>query len=65
MDSSIGLTLEQEFNLREFADYAHQMSREQAQEFLIVQYRLMLVQKTMYLGLLKQEWKLELNPTNI
>jgi hypothetical protein len=65
MDSSIELTLEQEFNLRNFADQAHRMSREQAQEFLIVQYRLMLVQKTMYLGLLKQEWKLELNPTNI
>lgn len=65
MDSSIELTLEQEFNLRDFTDQAHRMSREQAQEFLIVQYRLMLVQKTMYLGLLKQEWKLELNPTNI
>jgi hypothetical protein len=65
MDSSIELTLEQEFNLRNFADQAHRMSREQAQEFLIVQYRLMLVQKTMYLGLLKQEWNLELNPTNI
>ncbi|BAS56367.1 MULTISPECIES: NblA/ycf18 family protein [Leptolyngbya] len=66
MDPSSGLTPEQEFNLRNFADQAHWMSREQAQEFLIVQYRLTLVQKTtMYLGLLKQEWKLELNPTNI
>lgn len=61
MNSSIELTLEQEFSLRDFTDQVRQMSREQAQEFLIVQHRLMLVQKTMYQGLLKQEWELKLN----
>ncbi|MBD1823019.1 NblA/ycf18 family protein [Cyanobacteria bacterium FACHB-DQ100] len=64
MNPSIELTLEQEFSLRDFTDQVHQMPREQAQAFLIVQYRLMLVQKTMYLGLLRQEWKLEPTLTN-
>lgn len=65
MNPSIDLTLEQEFNLRDFTDKVRRMSREQAQEFLIVQYRLMLIQKTMYLGLLRQEWQLEPNPSNL
>ena len=59
MNSSIELTLEQEFSLRGFTDQVRQMSREQAQEFLIVQYRLMLVQKRTFQELLKQEWNLE------
>ena len=65
MNPSIDLTLEQEFNLRDFTDKVRRMSREQAQEFLIVQYRLMLIQKTMYLGLLRQEWQLEPNPSTL
>lgn len=65
MNPSIDLTLEQEFNLRDFTDKVRRMSREQAQEFLIVQYRLMLIQKMMYLGLLRQEWQLEPNPSNL
>jgi hypothetical protein len=59
MDSAIELTLEQEFNLRHFADIVQQMSRQQAQEFLIEQHRLMLVQETMYREMLKHEWKLD------
>lgn len=55
------LTVDQEFSLRLFADQVKQMSREQAQEFLIAQYRLMMVQKTIYQELLKQEWKLDLD----
>jgi Phycobilisome degradation protein nblA len=61
MDQAIELTIEQEFNLRLFADQVKQMSREQAQEFLIEQYRLMMVQKTMYQELLKHEWKIDLD----
>ncbi|BAU15341.1 phycobilisome degradation protein [Leptolyngbya sp. NIES-3755] len=64
MNPSIELTLEQEFSLIEFTDQARRMSREQAQEFLIVQHRLILAQKTMYLMLLRQEWELEPNLTN-
>lgn len=58
-DRAIALTLEQDFSLRNFTDMVQQMSREQAQEFLIEQYRLMMVQKTMYQEILKHEWKLD------
>jgi hypothetical protein len=58
MDEAIELTLEQDFSLRNFADIVQQMSREQAQKFLVEQYRLMMVQKTMYQEILKHEWKI-------
>ena len=57
MNQSTGLTLEQEFSLRRFADQVQEMSREQAREFLIEQYRLMMVQEKMYQDLLKHEWQ--------
>jgi Phycobilisome degradation protein nblA len=59
MDQAIELTLEQDFSLRNFADIVQQMSREQAQAFLVEQHRLMMVQKTMYQEILKHEWKLD------
>jgi hypothetical protein len=59
MDQAIELTVEQEFNLRCFADQVQQMSREQAQAFLVEQHRLMMLQKTMYQQILKHEWKLD------
>lgn len=61
MDQEIELTLEQEFSLKCFADQVEGMSREQAQEFLIAHYRLMMVQKTVFQKLLKHEWKLDLD----
>jgi hypothetical protein len=61
MDASIELTLEQEFVLRNFSDLVQQMSHEQAQEFLIDQYKLMMIQQTLYRDLLRQEWQLELD----
>jgi predicted nucleic acid-binding protein len=61
MDQAIELTLEQEFSLRSFAAQVQQMSREQAQEFLIEQRRLMMVRETMYQELLKHEWQLEVS----
>jgi Phycobilisome degradation protein nblA len=61
MDLPIELTLEQEFLLRSFSDMVQEMSREQAQEFLIDQYKLMMIQQTLYRDLLKQEWKFELD----
>ena len=57
MNQSTELTLEQECSLRRFADQVQEMSREQAQEFLIEQYRLMMVQEKMYQDLLKHEWQ--------
>jgi len=59
MNQTIELTLEQDFSLRNFADMVQQMSREQAQEFLVEQHRLMMLQKTMYQEILKHEWKLD------
>lgn len=59
MDQAIELTLEQDFSLRNFTDMVQQMYREQAQEFLVEQYRLMMAQKTMYQEILKHEWKLD------
>jgi len=61
MDQSTKLTLGQEFSLRLFADQVQHMSREQAQEILIEQNTLMMVRETMYLELLKHEWKLDLD----
>ena len=48
MNKPIELSLEQEFSIRSFADTVQQMSREQAQEFLIVMHKQMIIQKTMY-----------------
>lgn len=64
MSQAIELTLEQEFILRSFADQVQNMSLEQAQKFLIEQYRLMLIQKTVYQELLKHEWQLDANLTS-
>lgn len=58
MNQATDLTLEQKFNLRCFADQVQGMSREQAQEFLIAQYQLMMVKEKMYQDLLKHEWQL-------
>jgi len=64
MDQTIELTLEQEFNLRSFSDQVQKMSREQAQEFLLAQYRYMMVRETIYQELLKHEWNLDQNSTS-
>lgn len=64
MDQAIELTLEQEFSLKRFADQVQQMSHEQAQEFLIEQSKQMMLQKTMFQEILKQAWKLDLDPVS-
>lgn len=61
MDQTLELTLEQDLSLRNFSDMVQQMSREQAQAFLVEQQRLMMLQKTMYQEILKHEWKLDSN----
>jgi hypothetical protein len=60
MNPAIELTLEQKFSLRCFADQVQNMSREQAQEFLVAQYQFMMVQEEMYQDLLKHEWQLDI-----
>jgi Phycobilisome degradation protein nblA len=59
MNQAIDLTLEQEFDLRRFADQVQGMSHEQAQDFLVMQHRFMIVRETMYKQLLKHEWQLD------
>ncbi|MDX2230345.1 MAG: NblA/ycf18 family protein [Leptolyngbyaceae cyanobacterium bins.349] len=59
MNQDIELTLEQEFSLISFTDQVQRMSREQAQELLIEQYRCMMRRETTYRNLLKHEWQLD------
>ena len=59
MYQSIKLSLEQEFSLRSFGDQVQQMSRDQAQEFLLDLYKQMMIREATYQQLLKHEWKLE------
>ncbi|WP_250124124.1 NblA/ycf18 family protein [Chroococcidiopsis sp. CCMEE 29] len=59
MNQPIELSLEQEFSLRSFADQVQQMSREQAQEFLLMLHKQMIIQETMYQQFLKHEWKID------
>lgn len=59
MNQAIELTLEQEFSLRSFSDQVQQMSYEQAQDLLILQYEQMMIRETMYKEILKKEWKLD------
>ncbi|BAY42806.1 phycobilisome degradation protein NblA [Kalymmatonema gypsitolerans NIES-4073] len=65
MDQAIELTLEQEFSIRCFTDQVQQMSREQAQEFLILQYKHIMIRETMYQEMLKHEWKLDEDFTSV
>jgi uncharacterized protein YaaW (UPF0174 family) len=56
MNQSVELSLEQQFNLRIFEDSVRQMSREQAQNFLIDLHEHMMLKDNMYKTLLKQDW---------
>ncbi|KYC40872.1 phycobilisome degradation family protein [Scytonema hofmannii PCC 7110] len=56
MNQSVELSLEQQFNLRIFEDSVRQMSREQAQNFLIELHEHMMLKDNMYKTLLKQDW---------
>jgi hypothetical protein len=59
MNQPITLSLEQEFSLRTFADQVQQMSHEQAQEFLLMLYKQMIIRETTYQQLLKHQWELD------
>ena len=63
MNQPITLSLEQEFSLRTFADQVEQMSREQAQEFLLMLYKQMIIRETTYQELLKHQWELDSDST--
>ncbi|MBW4505481.1 MAG: NblA/ycf18 family protein [Scytonematopsis contorta HA4267-MV1] len=63
MDSSINLSLEQQFSIRSFATQVDQMSQEQAKDFLIKLYEQMVVREATYKELLKHQWGLDSGTT--
>ncbi|ACK71556.1 Phycobilisome degradation protein nblA [Gloeothece citriformis PCC 7424] len=61
--SEIGkLSMEQQFQLRRFSDQVGNLSKEQAQEFLVELYKHMLSKENFYKHFLKQEWGLDSSP---
>lgn len=58
MSDSVGLSLEQQFNLRSFETQVEKMTREQAQDFLVKLYAEMLVRENLYKDTLKHQWGL-------
>lgn len=62
MSQPIELSLEQQFSIRSFQTQVEQMSREQAQDFLIKLYEQMIVRENMYKAFLKHRWGLGDNP---
>lgn len=61
MDRSAQLSLEQQFSLRSFETQVAQMSREQAQQFLLKLYEQMMLREVTYKNLLKHQWGIEPN----
>ncbi|MFP4119486.1 NblA/ycf18 family protein [Coleofasciculus sp.] len=59
MSQPMQLSLEQQFNIRSFETQVQQMSREQAQDFLVKLYEQMIMRENMYKEFLKHEWGLE------
>ena len=59
MSEPTKMSLEQKFSLRSFETQVQQMSREQAQEFLVKLYEQMIVRENMYKEFIKHQWGLE------
>lgn len=59
MSNSAELSLEQKFNLRSFETQVQNMSREQAQEFLVKLYEQMILRDNMYKEFIKHQWGLD------
>jgi hypothetical protein len=59
MSKSMELSLEQKFSVRSFETQVQQMSREQAQEFLVNLYEQMIVRENLYKEFIKHQWGLE------
>lgn len=65
MSQPIELSLEQELSLRIFTDQVQQLSREQAQEYLLMLNQQMVTRETMYLQFLKHEWRLDSDSVSV
>lgn len=53
---SVILTLEQEFNIRSFAEQSKKLSLEEAQGYLIELYRQLIIKETMYKQFFLDGW---------
>lgn len=62
MNQPVDLSLEQQFSIRSFETQVQNMSREQAQDFLVKLYEQMIVRENMYKQFLKHQWGLEPSP---
>ncbi|MBC7968899.1 MAG: NblA/ycf18 family protein [Verrucomicrobia bacterium] len=62
MNQPVNLSLEQQFSIRSFESQVQNMSREQAQDFLVKLYEQMVLRENMYKHFLKQQWGLESGP---
>ncbi|UBF28455.1 NblA/ycf18 family protein [Kovacikia minuta CCNUW1] len=62
MDKPVELSLEQQFSIRSFETQVQNMSREQAQDFLVKLYEQMVLRENMYKHFLKHQWGLEPGP---
>lgn len=60
MNQPLNLTLEQEFNQRLFTDRVQHLSREEAQEMLVMLHEHMMLKDNVYKALLSQNWEIEL-----
>ena len=59
MSEPTKMSLEQKFHLRSFETQVQQMSREQAQDFLVKLYEQMIIRENMYKEFIKHQWGLE------
>ena len=62
MNYSEKLSLEQEFNLRKFADQVRTLSSEQAQDLSLELYRQMMLKDNLYQDILQEFWGLNSVP---
>jgi hypothetical protein len=62
MSQPVELSLEQQFSIRSFESQVQNMSREQAQDFLVKLYEQMVMRENMYKHFLKHQWGLESGP---
>ena len=65
MKNSEQLSLEQEFNLRIFADQVRTLSPDQVQDLSIELYRRMMLKDNMYEELLKDYWGINSIPFSV
>jgi hypothetical protein len=54
MNTSVELSIEQQFSLRAFSEQVKDLSQEQAQSFLVDMYKQMIIKEKMYQNFLRQ-----------